>query len=55
MAEWSDLDNELNIWRDSGHEATFWWRDDDAIELTDQLSRLLAIVVKHQAPRKSVV
>jgi len=34
------LDQELDLWKESGKTATFWWRDDDAVEETPQL-RLL--------------
>ena len=30
MADWADLADELDRWRQSGRSATFWWRDDDA-------------------------
>jgi len=43
MAEWSDLERELDAWRASGQPATFWWRDDDATRVTPDLERLLAI------------
>lgn len=30
MADWADLTTELDLWRNLGRAATFWWRDDDA-------------------------
>lgn len=40
---WTLLDDELARWRDAGRVATLWWRDDDAIEETAALERLLAL------------
>lgn len=40
---WSDLTAELDRWHGSGMVATFWWRDDDAVDVTPQLERLLAV------------
>jgi len=37
---WSKLYDELDRWSDSGTRASFWWRDDDAIEATEELTRL---------------
>ena len=42
MADWDDLEDELDEWEDLGIEATFWWRDDDADEPSDELDRLIA-------------
>ncbi len=47
MADWRDLDNELDAWQEIETPATFWWRDDDAIEPTEQLSRMLELVRRH--------
>lgn len=41
MADWKDLDGELDAWGASGEQATFWWRDDDAVAPTPELDRLL--------------
>jgi hypothetical protein len=41
MAQLSDLVDELNIWKEQGNIATFWWRDDDLTEPTSALDRLL--------------
>ena len=38
---WAQLTEELECWRRSGTVSTFWWRDDDAVEATPQLERLL--------------
>lgn len=40
---WAMLRQELDQWLESGKTATFWWRDDDAIEETEQLHRLDAL------------
>ncbi len=43
MSELRALIDELDAWGEAGLTATFWWRDDDAIEPTEQLDRLLAV------------
>lgn len=43
MAEWNDLDRELDAWRTEGRDATLWWRDDDARQMTPALERLLGL------------
>lgn len=50
MTGWSDLDRELDIWADAGREATFWWRDDDAVEPTPALARLRELSRDHRVP-----
>ena len=42
-AHWAALSAELDRWAAAGQTATFWWRDDDAGEMADQLKRLLAL------------
>jgi len=37
------LQQELDLWADSDKTATFWWRDDDAVEETPQLHILDAL------------
>ena len=41
--DWTPLDQELTIWRDSGMVLPLWWRDDDAIAPTPQLDQLIAM------------
>lgn len=50
MASWSDLEDELDRWADAGLSATFWWRDDDAAELTPEIERLLALAAALHVP-----
>jgi hypothetical protein len=40
---WAPLEAELDAWAAAGRIARFWWRDDDAIEPTPALERLLAL------------
>lgn len=47
MNPWQELDDELARWVDLGRTATLWWRDDDAVDATPALDRLLAIRVRH--------
>ncbi len=42
-AEWSDLEDELDRWGLAGRVAVLWWRDDDAVTQTSQLSDLLRL------------
>jgi hypothetical protein len=42
-ADWADLESELDAWGGSGRVATLWWRDDDAVQATPALARLLAL------------
>jgi hypothetical protein len=43
LKAWSMLQQELDLWKESGKTATFWWRDDDAVEETPQLHILDAL------------
>jgi len=47
---WDDLRRELDAWAERGRIASFWWRDDDAIEPTPALDRLLDLAARHGAP-----
>lgn len=38
---WRAFDTELARWERAGRVASFWWRDDDAVDVTSALSRLL--------------
>ena len=40
---WGALAREVDAWREAGREAALWWRDDDAVEPSPALSRLLAL------------
>jgi len=46
---WNWLGRELDAWGDSGARAEFWWRDDDAIEITSALQRLADLSRKQNA------
>jgi hypothetical protein len=41
---------ELAAWRRAGKPVLLWWRDDDAIDASPALDRLLAISGRHGAP-----
>lgn len=47
---WQPLRDELDRWSVAGNVATFWWRDDDAIEPTPALDRMLALVNRYKIP-----
>lgn len=40
---WSQLEAELNAWAAESQTATFWWRDDDAIQAGEKLQHLIDI------------
>jgi hypothetical protein len=42
MNRWPELETELDRWQLAGRTAAFWWRDDDAVDDTPQLTSLLA-------------
>ena len=44
------VDGELDRWRDAGLTPRIWLRDDDAIEPTPALDRLLALANAYRAP-----
>lgn len=50
MATWTDLDAELQLWKDAGTAPTFWWRDDDTEAPTEDLDRLIGIAERYNAP-----
>lgn len=43
MSTWSELNGELDRWRNRGMTADFWWRDDDATAATPQFDELVAL------------
>lgn len=43
MSGWADVRSEVARWRDMGRAIELWWRDDDAVDATAALDRLLAI------------
>lgn len=47
---WAPLLEELDRWHAAGKRASFWLRDDDAIEPTPALDRLLQLAGRHDVP-----
>jgi hypothetical protein len=43
MSDWRSFDDEVARWRDQGRTVELWWRDDDAVDATPALDRLLAL------------
>jgi len=43
MSGWDDLARECAAWGETGRMATWWWRDDDAVEPTPALDALLGV------------
>ena len=50
MADWGDLQRELDAWQRAGETATLWWRDDDAVTATAALERLFALTLPARGP-----
>jgi hypothetical protein len=50
MADWSDLQRELDAWKGAGQTATLWWRDDDGVTVSPALQRLLALTTAAGEP-----
>lgn len=50
MSDWTAFDDEIARWRDAGHEAELWWRDDDAVDVGPELDRLLQVHRATAAP-----
>lgn len=42
---WAPLEVELNRWAALGQQASFWWRDDDAVMSGEKLDRLIDLTV----------
>lgn len=47
---WQPLQAELELWQQAGRVAELWLRDDDAVEPTAALDRLLALTGSHAVP-----
>jgi hypothetical protein len=50
MSGWDDLQVELDAWAERSETAIMWWRDDDAVDSTPALDRLLALAEQCSAP-----
>ena len=51
MSDWRDnLYRELDEWNYLGVAASFWWRDDDAQCASDELTRMLDLARRYDAP-----
>ncbi len=50
MTNWRHLSEELDAWAAAGRRATLWWRDDDAVEPSPELARLLALATARDLP-----
>ena len=48
--DWSALEHSLSTLDAAGKRARFWWRDDDAIEATSQLDRLIDLSKRFDVP-----
>jgi peptidoglycan/xylan/chitin deacetylase (PgdA/CDA1 family) len=50
MSSWTALNDELSIWVDTGRIAPFWIRDDDAVEPSPALERLISLTANGGIP-----
>ncbi len=50
LTGWQGVDAELALWRDAGCVADLWLRDDDAVEPTPALERLIVSVARPVIP-----
>ena len=50
MADWEELQRELDAWGRAGETATLWWRDDDAVTPTPALQQLIALTLPASGP-----
>jgi len=50
MTAWAPLEDELRRWRNAGRRPAFWLRDDDAVEPTPALDRLLSLTNQFGTP-----
>jgi hypothetical protein len=49
-ADWASLVTELQVWASMGEKPSFWLRDDDAIEPSAALDRLLSLCHLYRVP-----
>lgn len=50
MSGWRELEAELDTWIRLDRMARFWWRDDDAVDHTPSLDRLIGLAQEHAVP-----
>jgi hypothetical protein len=50
MMDWSSVEHEVARWRMEGRAPVLWWRDDDAVDATPALDRLLALQGANRVP-----
>lgn len=50
MASWQGLADEAKLWSDAGRKGVLWWRDDDAVDASPALERLLTIQQEYAVP-----
>jgi len=47
---WEAVEAELDAWKRERRVCTFWWRDDDAVDVTPRLEAFLKLAGQHAAP-----
>jgi len=48
MSAWERVSDELDIWKRERRHANFWWRDDDAGDVSAQLKRMSDVARAHR-------
>lgn len=50
MGAWENLQEELDCWANEDRVATFWWRDDDSVDITPALNDLISVSAEAGIP-----
>jgi len=45
---WDNVQGELDLWARERRRAQFWWRDDDAQDVSDNLKRMLSVAARFE-------
>jgi hypothetical protein len=48
MSHWERISDELDAWKRQRLRASFWWRDDDATDVSPNLERMVLIASSHR-------
>lgn len=48
MSGWDVIERELDLWSAQRRKAEFWWRDDDARDVSAQLKQMISVARAHE-------